>query len=189
MKSKQLEYGLELDPNACYKMESIHNQSKENFESVVNWLYLGADLYDNGYAKIGLTMGDLRTRSSSSANPNFYIFCAFKCKSNITKPEINEIEKNALKYLERLFIYDNGSTKRASHADSGRMSECFYHIDFIEVFTEFHNYLYDHYANYFNRAGFESNPDVYEGEYLFCQFTDRISQDETNRYIRMLLQN
>lgn len=189
MKGKQLEYGLELDPNACYKTEYIHNQSRENFESVVNWLYLGADIRDIGYAKIGLTMGDLSTRSSSPANPNYYIFCAFKCRSNITKLQISEIEKNTLKHLESVFSHDNGSTKRAPHADSGRMSECFYDVDFIEVFTELHNYIYDNYANYFNLAVFETYPGITDGEYVYCQFNDRISLDETNRYIRMILQN
>lgn len=188
MKRTKLEYDLELDPNACYKMEFIHNESKENFESTEKWLYLGADLRNSKYAKVGLTMGDLTSRSYSSTNPYYYIFCAFKCRHDIAKSKLKSIEESALRYLDSVFINPDGSTKRVPHAESGRMSECFYNIDFVDFLVALHDYLYENYRDYFLPCGFENEAGLDEGEFLDCEFNKRISRNEINKYIRKTLQ-
>ncbi|APQ14588.1 hypothetical protein BJP27_22895 [Pseudomonas oryzihabitans] len=188
MRRTKLEYELELDIDACYKMESIYNESKENFESVEKWLYLGADLRDGGYAKLGLTMGDLSSRSYSSANPYYYIFCAFKCHCEMDGRKLASIERDALRYLDGVFVNPDGSTKRVPHTESGRMSECFYNIDFVEFFVVLHEYLYGNYRNCFLPCGFENEAGYYEGEFLDCEFNKRMSLFEINECIRKILQ-
>lgn len=169
-------------------MEHIYNESKANFESTDKWLYIGADVKNNEFAKIGLTMGDLTTRSSSSGNPNYYIFCAFKCKHNITKAQLEKIERDTLEYLDSVFTNPDGSTKRELHAESGRISECFYNIDFIKFFNTSHYYLYENHCNHFILAGFENDAGFVEGEFLDCEFNKRMSRNEINKHIRNILQ-
>lgn len=189
MKRTKREYDLELDPFACYKMEFVHNESKENFESTDKWLYLGANARDSEFAKVGITMGDLTTRSSSSESPGYYLFCAFKCRNSITRSQLEEIEKSALNYLESLFVYPDGSTKRALHHESERISECFYDVDFLDFFNELHYYLYQYHCNYFMLTVFENEARIDEGEFLDCEFnTRRMSLDEINKHIRSILQ-
>ena len=189
MKRIKKDYDLELDPFACYKMEYIHNQSKLNFESTTKWLYLGANTRDSQFAKVGIIMGDLTSRSSSSESPGYHLFCAFKCRDNISRPELERIEQSALNHLEKLFTYSDGSTKRALHHESERISECFYDVDFLNLFDELHYYLYKNYCNYFICSGFENDAGFDEGELLDCEFNSRnMSLSEVNRHIRMILQ-
>ena len=189
MKRKKREYDLELDPFACYKMEFVHNESKENFESTEKWLYLGANARDIEFAKVGITMGDLTTRSSSSESPSYYLFCAFKCRINITRPQLKAIEKSALSYLESVFTYPDGSTKRASHHESEHISECFFDVEFLRFFGALHYYLYENHCNYFMLSGFENEAGFDEGEFIDCEFNPRrMSRNEINKYIRMILQ-
>ncbi len=105
-----------------------------NFESPNKWLYVGADCRNLNFAKIGITMNDLRSRSYSSANPNYYLFCAFQCEQSTTKEQLERIEQCALIYLDDVFRYDNGLTKRACHFESGYLSECYYDVDFEDFF-------------------------------------------------------
>ncbi|WP_146749210.1 hypothetical protein [Paracidovorax anthurii] len=184
MKRIKREYGLELDPFACYKMEFLHNKSKENFESTEKWLYLGANDRDRAFAKVGITMGNLTTRSSSSESPGYYLFCAFKCVNNITKNQLESIEEDALSHLEGVFRHSDGSIKRALHYESEYISECFFEVDFLDFFRALHYHLYKNHRNDFMPCGFEND----EGEFLDCEFNPRISRDEINRYIRMILQ-
>ncbi|WP_439878044.1 hypothetical protein [Pseudomonas prosekii] len=188
MKRTKRKYELEIDPFACYKMESVHNESKENFESTDKWLYLGANARDSEFAKVGITMGDLTTRSSSSESPGYYLFCAFKCRNNIARSQLEGIEKSALNHLESLFTYPDGSTKRALHHESERISECFFDVDFLDFFGELHYYLHKNYCNYFLLSAFGNEPGFDEGEFLDCEFNTRMSRDEINKHIRMILQ-
>lgn len=188
MKRTARKYELELDPFACYKLESVYNESKENFESTRKWLYLGASARDKGFAKVGITMGDLTTRSSSSESPGYYLFCAFKCRNNITRSQLEEIEKSALNYLEEVFVDSDGLTMRALHHESGRSSECFYDVDFFSFFSELHYYLYENHCNYFLRCGFENEVGGDEGDFLDCEFNPGFSRGEINKFIRMILQ-
>lgn len=188
MKRTKREYDLELDPFADYKMEFIHNESKADFESTEKWLYLGANARDSGFAKVGITKGDLTTRSSSSESPSYYLFCAFKCRRNIEISKLKAIETSALKYLEGLFIYHDGSTKREFHQDSGRISECFYNVNFLDFFVELHYFLYENYCNYFSLMGFDNEAGSDDGEFIDCEFHRRMTREEINTHIRMILQ-
>lgn len=187
MKKPKVKYSLKLDPNADYKMAWIHERDKRNFESLTKWLYLGADLKDRGFAKVGLTMDDLASRSYSSANPSYYLFCAFKCRDDITKTEVENIERSAFEYLERVFSNEDGTSNRARHAESGRLSECFYNINFTDFFISYHDYLFDKYRNEFIVCGFENELGEDEGEFLDCEFNPRFTQQEKNKLIRMIL--
>ncbi|MGV0087535.1 hypothetical protein EEAAV_27265 (plasmid) [Rahnella aceris] len=186
MRKAKQSYDLELPTDADYKMEAIYERDKANCESVVKWLYLGADVRNHAYAKVGMTMGDLTSRSYSSAKPGFYLFCAFQCEQSTTKSQLEEIESNALHFLDSVFTWDNGSTKRVCHFESGRISECYYDIDFIDFFQCLHNYLYDNYGRYFNLTGLESNGDIV-GDYLDCEFNRHLSWEDKKCYINMIL--
>lgn len=188
MKRTKREYELELDPFADYKMEFIHNESKAEFESTEKWLYLGANARDSEFAKVGITMGDLTSRSSSSESPSYFLFCAFKCRNNIEISKLNEIENRALKHLEEVFVYDDGSTKRAVHHESKRMSECFYDVDFLNFFAELHYFLHENYRSDFSPMGYENEVGVDDGEFLDCEFHSRMTLEERNKHIRMILQ-
>lgn len=188
MKKPTVKFDLELEPDACYKMEYSHNESKRNYESTTRWLYLGADSGNCEYAKVGLTTGNLSSRSYSSGNPKFYLFCAFKCRYDIGRSQLKRIETGALDYLDRRFTKPDGTTKREAHEESGRLSECYYGINFIEFFIELHYYLYTNHRNDFIIGGFYNEVDVCEGDFLDCIFNKSLTLDETNRYIRMILQ-
>ena len=188
LKRIKTNYDLKLDPFACYKMEFLHNQAKENFESTEKWLYLGSNARDSGFAKVGMTMGNLTTRSSSPENPSYYLFCAFKCRHNITKSELKDLEADALSYLGSVFVHPDGSSKRAKHHESELISECFYDVDFHEFFRELHSYIYENHRNYFTISGFENEDGFDEGEFVDCEFNSRMSRNEINSYIRMILQ-
>lgn len=190
LKRERKKYELELDPFACYKMEYIHDKAKANYESTDKWLYLGADAGNQTFAKVGITMGDLTSRSSSSANPRYHLFCAFKCDNDITMPVLEGIEKNVLSYLESIFLKPDGSTMREAHCESGRISECFYGVNFLELFCALHSYLYEKYGNYFVGSEFYEDDEFnfHAGNYLDCEFSPRISLMERNNYIRMILQ-
>lgn len=168
-------------------MEHIYHNSKANFESVEKWLYLGADAQDKGFAKVGITMGDLGSRSSSSENPRYHLFCAFKCVQSIEKSQLEAIEKGALSFLEKEFIHSDGLTKRASHHESEIISECFYEVDFLDFFVALHTYLYENYRDCFLISGFENEIEIIEGEFIDCEFNKRMSCHDKNEYIRMIL--
>lgn len=158
-------------------------RSKDNFESVNKWLYLGADRNNESFAKIGITTGDLSTRSSSPGNPNYYIFCAFKCKHDILKSELENIERKILIRFDELY-----PKKRLQHAESGWLSECFDNIDFFEFFLDLHYELFHNYGNNFLGCKFEDEGYII-GELLDCEFNSgMLSRNQINRYRRLLLQ-
>lgn len=118
---------------------------------------------------------------------SYYLFCAFKCRNDITKTEIENIERSAFEYLERVFTNEDGTSNRARHAESGRLSECFYNINFTDFFISYHDYLYDKYRNEFIVCVFENELGEDEGEFLDCEFNQRFTQQEINKLIRMIL--
>ncbi|MBA0179167.1 hypothetical protein H0251_05860 [Pectobacterium carotovorum] len=186
MKKPQRPYNLDLPADADYKTEWLYKRDKENFESTDKWIYLGADAKNPNYAKVGITMGDLVSRSYSSANPYFYLFCAFQCVQSTTKSQLEEIERSAHCYLDRVFTNRDGSTKRVHHFESGRISECYYDIDFNDFLQQFHGYLFDNHSRYFSCSGFEINGSIV-GDYLRCEFNQHISLEQRNYYINMIL--
>ncbi|MEI7151706.1 hypothetical protein [Pectobacterium carotovorum] len=132
-------------------------------------------------------MDDLASRSYSSANPSYYLFCTFKCRDDIKKAEVENIERSAFEYLERVFANEDGTSNRTRHAESGRLSECFYNINFTDFFISYHDYLFDKCRNEFIVCGFENELGEDEGEFLDCEFNPRFTQQEKNKFIRMIL--
>ncbi|MNE43376.1 hypothetical protein D3C80_1375460 [compost metagenome] len=81
-----------------------------------NWIYVGADIYDHEWSKIGKTTVGLHTRHTSSQRPGYFIFTAY----NIMNGDVHSIEFNLLNYLEGLFAFE-----RQHHFSTGSLSECF----------------------------------------------------------------
>jgi len=183
MRKPTQKYGLEISINADYKLVSEHERCKANYESLNKWVYLGADIRNPSYAKVGITMGDMSSRSYSSANPGFYLFCAFQCKADTTESQLREIETSLLGYLDCMFTHNDGSTKRVRHYESGRMSECYYDIDFDDFLQRLHSFLFNTHRGHFSVGIFEE-----EGDYLAWQFTSTKTLEEHNKYLRMILQ-
>lgn len=81
-----------------------------------NWIYVGADIYDREWSKIGKTTVGLHTRHTSSQRPGYFIFTAY----NITNCDVHSIEFNLLNHLESLYAFE-----RQNHFSTGSQSECF----------------------------------------------------------------
>jgi len=183
MKKPLQKFDLELPADADYKMQYIHERDKANYESLEKWVYLGADIRNPSYAKIGITMGDMRSRSYSSANPGFYLFCAFQCQESTTESQLREIEISALSYLDCMFTHNNGLTKRVRHYESGRMSECYYDIEFTDFLQCLHTFLFNYHARHFSIGDFNG-----EGDYLNWYFTPTKTWEEQVKFLRMIIQ-
>ncbi|MGQ0770374.1 hypothetical protein ACT43C_14690 [Acinetobacter baumannii] len=164
-----------------YKLAQQMYDIRRNFESSNIWLYLGGDSIDKSFAKIGITMGDLTSRSYSSARPTFYLFCAFKFKYNLTKNEVKEIEQDILSRIDRLYFDENGS-KRLFHYESGEISECFQNIDFIQFYKDLHFEIINHHRNSFVICDY-----AHQAEYVYCIFNKHLDNSD-NRYYEMILQ-
>ncbi|ECO7278095.1 hypothetical protein FXO89_23090 [Salmonella enterica] len=177
MKKPIQPYDLELPEDADYKQEAIHERDKANFESLEKWVYLGADIRNPSYAKIGITMGDLTKRSYSSANPNYYLYCAFKCQSYLKKEQLKEIEKDVLKYLDSVYCWEDDRTKRVPHYESGILSECYFDIEFAEFFEDLHSYLLQTHIRHFVITGICGD----DGYHLDCIFNKHIPLSEQYR--------
>lgn len=186
MRKPQQIYDLEI-PDDDYKMAAVMESDRLNFESPNKWFYVGADSRDPGFAKVGITMGDLRSRSYSSGNPNYYLFCAFQCQQSTTEEQLKKIERSAISYLDDIFCDENGQTKRARHMESQRPSECYYDVNFEDFFVLLHDYLMDNHVSYFQTCGFENEVGVEEGYALAWEFNQHLSQDVKRRFRNMIL--
>lgn len=186
MKRQKQDYQLEI-PDDDYKMQWVMTEDKKNFESVDKWLYIGADKTNSRFAKIGITAGDLQSRSYCSANPNYYLFCAFKCKYNISKAELEGVESSVLSFLDDRYANEYGETKRAHHAESGVLSECFYDIDFDEILYDIHYYIYNNHSRYFSYGVLVDDYGNEGGDILDVEFNRKmIPQEEITKYLRYI---
>lgn len=176
----------DIDCSGDYKLESSADEMRLNFESTDKWLYLGGDARDSSYVKVGLTMGDLSTRSYSSARPDYYMFCAFKCMHDIRSTDLKRIEVDLLAKMESRYRYDDWSSKRRRHFESGVLSECFYDICFDDFFRDFHYEVYVGYREWFVITGLDEGFGGDEGEFVECLFNDKVSHH--SRYRRMIVQ-
>lgn len=168
-------------------MAAVMERDKANFESSDIWLYLGADCRNSRYAKVGITMGDLRSRSYSSANPNYFLLCAFQCRHDTTKEQLEIIECRALNYLDSIFIRDDGVSKRARHFESQRLSECYYDINFDEFFVCLHEYLWEQHNSYFQVCEYEYHTTRVYGDALSCEFNPRLTVEQRSHYLRLIV--
>lgn len=176
----------DIDTFDDYKMEYVWERTKLDMESRDGWLYLGADASNPGFAKVGLTMGDLSSRSYSSGNPNYYLFCAFKCRHDISLGELKIVENSILARLESLYTYGDGSTKRMRFHESKILSECFYDVDFIDFFQTLHYEIYENYRNYFVLTGMDDGFGGTDGEFIDCLFSPTLN--DPHFYRKMIIQ-
>ncbi|WP_349855377.1 hypothetical protein [Pectobacterium aroidearum] len=184
MRKPYQSYDLEI-PND-FKMAAVMERDRLNFESPNIWFYVGADCRNLNFAKVGITMNDLKSRSYSSANPNYYLFCAFQCQQSTTKEQLKRIEHSALNYLDDVFRYDSGLTKRACHFESQYLSECYYDVDFEDFFVRLHDYLLDNHKRYFQTTSLDE--EGFEDSYaLAWQFNPRLSLNAKMSWIRKIL--
>ena len=174
-------YDLEI-PYDDYKMAAVMERDKENFESPNIWFYVGVDNNNPGFAKVGITMGDLSTRSYSTGNPGFYLFCAFQCIQGTTKSQLERIELGALAYLDSMF-----PNHRARHVESQRLSECYYNIDFESFFKCIHNYLLDNHRSNFQTAVFNNVVGGEGGHALALLFNHNLPHEVTIRLLSLIL--
>lgn len=166
-----------------YKLEAIIENDAKEFESTDGWIYLGADSSNPGYARIGMTKGDLGSRSYSSANPNYYLFCAFKCKHDLHARQIKAIEDNILLELQHRYVYEDGTTKRTRFHESGQYSDVFHDVPFEEFFVDLHQLLYTSYRGSFNTWIVEQ----YDSVTLQYQFNPKV--ENQLKYVRMICQD
>ncbi|MGX9776719.1 hypothetical protein ACWYXN_24865 [Janthinobacterium aestuarii] len=171
-----------------YKIAHVETEIRNNFESTDRWIYLGRKAADPSFAKIGLTMGDLSSRSYSSASPDYHLFCAFKCKYDISKIELKSVEEDILVRLESYYRNDDGSSKRLNHYDSGRPSECFSPVDFFEFFVDLHFEIYKNHRNSFVICDWVNEIGQVDGDFVDCIFNNEIGLDDRNKFIKMILQ-
>jgi hypothetical protein len=82
-----------------------------------DWIYIGGDIYNRIWSKVGKTTNGLNTRHRSSQNPGYFIYTAF----NIIRGNVHEIESKLLKHLE-----DEHDLTRIVHFSTGNPSECFH---------------------------------------------------------------
>lgn len=151
-------------------------RDKRNFESTENWIYLGADIRDNLYSKVGITTGNLQSRSYSSAMPNYYLFCAFKAEIPTSKAHLEIVENDILANLDSQF----GQHFRMRHTESGLLSECYYGIEFKYIFQAVHQIIYYRHPNSFIRVLHEDYFENPIGSTVKCEFNERVVKDKKN---------
>ncbi|MDI1222985.1 hypothetical protein [Acinetobacter sp.] len=177
-----------FDDGSDYKMSQLIHDSRENYASVGNWLYLGADNRNPKFAKVGITGGDLSSRSYSSASPGYYLFCAFKFKYNIPKSVMESVEADVLNRLDEYWCNESNGAERLFHYESNVLSECFDGVDFLEFYKDLHYLIYTHHRDKFQISGYEEN-EFDEGnlEFVVCIFNKRLPKKD-REYIEMILQ-
>jgi len=179
---------LFFDDGCDYKMSQLIHDNRESFASVDKWLYLGADNRNSNFAKVGITGGNLTSRSYSSANPTYYLFCAFKFKHNVSKVDMKIVEDDVLSKLDKYWLDEYEISKRLCHYESNVLSECFDNVDFEDFYKNLHHLIYTHHRAKFEISGYQAN-DFDEGdqEFVYCIFNKKLPKSE-NVYIEMILQ-
>ncbi|MGC3819338.1 hypothetical protein [Acinetobacter sp. G11] len=176
------------DDGRDYKMSEVLQDNRQSFASVKKWLYLGADDRDSNFAKVGITEGNLASRSYSSANPRYYLFCAFKFKYNISKEDMEFVENDILLKLDNRWCDRYGRSKRLRHYESNVLSECFEDVDFVDFYKDLHYLIYTYHRDKFEISGYQANEfDESEVEFIYCIFNKKLPKKE-NVYIEMILQ-
>lgn len=175
-------------PERDYDLQCGEEEMRRDLESVEKWLYLGADCLDNSFAKVGMTMGDLTSRSYSSSRPSYFLFCAFKCRDKISFADIKRIEWGVLSIIDGKHRNSDGSSKRMRHFESGALSECFSPIDFDSFFKDVHDAIYDNFRNDFVVSGLVNEYDQDVGDFIDCIFNKKLGRDH-QKYKRMILRH
>ena len=124
-----------------------------------NWIYVGADLNNHQWSKVGKTTRGPHSRHTSSQRPGYFIYTAYE----IIRGDVHEIESNLLAHLE-----SQPEMTREIHFSTGNKSECFLaHPEDIASLVE--NFIKDNYASCVQHeflfdgiCRFECDPQVYK---------------------------
>jgi hypothetical protein len=81
-----------------------------------SWIYVGGNIYDPIWSKVGKTTNGLNTRHRSSQNPGYFIYTAY----NILRGSVHDIELYLLEQLAR-----KARKEQLFHFSTGNPSECF----------------------------------------------------------------
>ncbi|QIL84332.1 hypothetical protein G7047_30400 (plasmid) [Diaphorobacter sp. HDW4A] len=157
-----------------FELDRQMERDKRNFESTENWIYLGADIRDIFYSKVGITTGNLQSRSYSSAMPNYYLFCAFKAEIPTSKARLELVENDILANLDNQF----GQQFRMCHAESGTLSECYYGVEFKYIFQAVHQIIYYRHPNAFTRILCEDDYGNAIGSRVRCEFNEVVVKNK-----------
>ncbi|HIF9180789.1 TPA: hypothetical protein ACX6QL_001841 [Photobacterium damselae] len=131
-----------------------------------DWIYIGGDIYNRIWSKVGKTTNGLNTRHRSSQNPGYFIYVAF----NIIRGNVHEIESNLLKYLE------SEGFERIVHFSTGNKSECFWqNPDYMEGIVE--DFIE---RNYGSCVSYENSLHGYMSRYQCRDDIRRFYVDETH---------
>ena len=187
MKKPKVTCDLPIDSFADYKMEFSHAQAVKNFESVNGWIYIGLDNSVSDRAKVGLTTGDLGSRSYSSGNPDYFLFCAFKCRHDITEDQLRSIEKDLIARLDQHYKNKDEELLRIRHFDSQKLSEWYGGIDTTIFFQDVHYILYTFHFNYFLGVEVYNDVETIDGCYLDCIFNACYTKEQQKNFQSMLL--
>lgn len=173
--------------NLDYKTEALIHDTIQNLESGIKWLYVGADISNPNWVKIGITLGDMGSRSYSSANPNYYIFCAFQFRYDKSEEEVKLVEAELFSKLDLIFKDWYGTPLRMRHYESGKLSECYFPVDFEYFFYTLYNEIYQNYRNYFQIHGYENEVGDIDGDFVSCNFSSKLDRDLKKNYFQKLL--
>ena len=102
-----------------HKAAWVAKQELRQSNSIEWWIYIGIDINRENMAKIGLTSGTLSTRATSTQNPFYTIYCAFKVKEGTNEVQLKQIETAIINRLWKDFT-------REKHITTGRWTEWFY---------------------------------------------------------------
>lgn len=81
-----------------------------------DWIYIGGDICNRSWSKVGKTTNGLDTRHRSTQNPGYFIYTAF----NLILGNVHEIESTLLAHLSAM-----PNITRLTHFSTGNLSECF----------------------------------------------------------------
>lgn len=154
---------------------------KKKFESTEKWLYLEGDSCDPTFARIGITVGNLGSRSYRLTRPTSYLFCAFKFKHDISELEAECVKEEVLYRMDAMYI-DRFNTTRLDHYESGRITESFQPVDFIQFYKDVHFDLYINHRESFVIADYKGY-----GEFVDCIFNPEIDNSDF-KYTEMIVQ-
>lgn len=115
-------------------------RGSENFNNrheTDDWIYIGGDIYNRMWSKVGKTANELNTRHRSSQSPGYFIYTAF----NIIRGSVHKIESELLNYLEA----EHGLTRMA-HFSTSNPSECF-RLDPDQMTSLVEQFIFENYSS------------------------------------------
>jgi hypothetical protein len=129
-----------------YKTLWLKQEEQKQANSTDWWIYIGCNPEYPNRSKIGLTSKGLRTRASSTRDPGYGLFYAFKVKHDIGEATLEQIENSIICMLERRYVrVIRRVTRRPSEifeVTAEEMRDVVYEF-LCENFTAYLNAYYD----------------------------------------------